>query len=85
MAFTDYDKDEMIAPRYGARVQGLIERLPEPDAKALISLLSNPDLSYAAASRLIRAEAKSYPEIHPGWFEPAPETVRKYCMELRGL
>lgn len=82
-ASIDISSHRNVAPRF--KIAGLLEQLPPEDALALKSLMGDPDVPYAQVQKVIRSQAPNYPDIHPSYFELATETVRKHCMEVRGL
>lgn len=82
MAFTDHDVETYAQVR-GARIPGLLERLPQDDAEALLALFRNTAITYVKLHEIIQDEAKNYPDLDPGWFTPALETVRKFAAKER--
>ena len=82
MAFSDHKVSDHAEVR-GPRIQGLLDRLPEADAQALLALFRDTAISVAKLRRIIADEAPSYPDLDPGWFHPAEETVRKYAVKER--
>lgn len=82
MAFTDHEVSSYTVPR-GKRIQGLLDRLPDDEAEALMDLVKSENVPVVRVHEIILAEAENFPDIDPQWFDVAHETVRKFCKAHR--